>query len=411
MGQLLMSPRFEKKSEMTAWKHTMGEARQALKRGDEISASQRRVLERAGFKFEVFEGDIYVEDLAAKFLKHRATHYVASTTSFNLTHVRKYIIPQFGNRNVYGIKQSEVRKFIENLKIRKHKGYHHKVEKGEFVPDLNRPIYIETEEKAGKSLKKAVLGTFSLMFDFAREEEIVSDKFVNPAHFAKTRGSRKAAAKVSRPLWKQKNDALAWLAVAKQGTDNYPPRPKMYVFGVMGLEGGPRKGELIALKWKDVDSRTGIIKIGRQLEQVTGEIVERTKSGESVERKIPLTAGIKVTLDDWKQQSRFTKPDDFILANDDGGPMSPRSLWQWFVEICAQAKVENITPHGLRHTFATHFIMAGGRVEDLQKLLGHASIVTTQVYVHLVEEMFRGTRPDVSFTSIPDFASETERKA
>lgn len=389
LGQRIDSPRFDKRSEVRDWVKTMRDTRKALRKGEEITAQQRRLLEQASFKFEILEGDIFTEDLAARFLVHRAKNYVASTASFNLNHVRKYILHHLARRNIYGIKPSEIRRMIEGLTIRKLVGFE---TDGWGVPDKTRPIYEDTGQKAGPSLKKAVLATLSQMFEYAKEEELVSEKFQNPAKYARTRGSRKAKAQVSRPFWKHKDDAIRWLNQASE------MHPIMYDFGVLGLEAGLRKAEILALQWGDVDSRQGTITVRRQLEQVSGSVVERTKSGEAVTRTVPITKGIRSVLDNRRKRSVFTAPADFILSGDDGSPLSPRTVWQWFRDLCKEAKVQDITPHGTRHTFATHFILAGGRIEDLQKLMGHSSIQTTMVYLHLVEDMMRATRPIVSFT-------------
>lgn len=407
MGQRLDSPRFEKKGDLRQWLELMRAARKSFASGKEITAEQRRALESARFNFGVFQGDILFEDLCARFIIHRQKAFVASTSTFNFLHIRKYLIPQFAGRNIYSIKQSEVRKFIEGLTIKEFKGYEPDA-KGR--PDVTKPRYEDSGKKASKSMKKAVQVTLSQVFEFAKFEELVKDDFVNPAQFVKTRGSRKANTEDERPHWKDPNDATKFLEVARFGNEKREAQPVMYAYATIGLEGGPRKAEKLGLRWSDINERDRHISIERQQEEVSLTVVDRTKSGEFVKRKIPYTEGMEEALKFWKKYSSHTKPQDYIFSREDGTPLSPRMINLWFSEICKAAEVEDITPHGLRHTFATHYLLNGGRLEDLKELLGHASIVTTEKYAHIVDAIKRAKNVIVSFFSSRDEALKVSEK-
>lgn len=67
-----------------------------------------------------------------------------------------------------------------------------------------------------------------------------------------------------------------------------------------------------------------------------------------------------------------------------------------FLSLVKKSKIKNIGIHGLRHTFASHFMMNGGDLFTLSKILGHKSIKTTEIYAHLSSEFLAGSRNVVS---------------
>ncbi len=85
-----------------------------------------------------------------------------------------------------------------------------------------------------------------------------------------------------------------------------------------------------------------------------------------------------------------TRPEIFLTAR--GTPLSRKTIWALIKKYALQAGIErNITPHTLRHSFATHLLNHGGDLRVIQEMLGHADIATTQVYTHVDQQRLKDT--------------------
>lgn len=75
---------------------------------------------------------------------------------------------------------------------------------------------------------------------------------------------------------------------------------------------------------------------------------------------------------------------DHLFLNAQGGPLSRMSIWKTIKQAAERAKIDKeVSPHTLRHSFATHLLEGGANLRDVQELLGHADISTTQIYTHV----------------------------
>ncbi len=78
------------------------------------------------------------------------------------------------------------------------------------------------------------------------------------------------------------------------------------------------------------------------------------------------------------------KSSEFLFLNKFGGPLSTRMIRKILKKYIKKAEInKNITPHGIRHSYATHLIEEGAGIREIQELLGHESIFTTQIYTHM----------------------------
>lgn len=112
----------------------------------------------------------------------------------------------------------------------------------------------------------------------------------------------------------------------------------------------------------------------------------------SKERAIP----IGLTAIDWtkkymasRAKSALSKTTKSLFVSDRGGPLSRQALWRIIVSLGEKAGIGHITPHLLRHSFATHLLENGADLRSVQMMLGHSDISTTQIYTHITNERLR----------------------
>jgi integrase len=140
---------------------------------------------------------------------------------------------------------------------------------------------------------------------------------------------------------------------------------------------GLRMGELIALRWRDVDWPSSRIRVRRS--HVRGEYVSpKSKRGS---RSVPLADDLGAELDRHFQGSKFSAVDDLVFAHPvTGRPLDRSKVRKRFKDALRAAKVREIRFHDLRHTFGTRMAAAGTPMRTLQEFMGHPDFKTTLVY-------------------------------
>ncbi|NLW13296.1 MAG: site-specific tyrosine recombinase XerD [Trueperella sp.] len=85
------------------------------------------------------------------------------------------------------------------------------------------------------------------------------------------------------------------------------------------------------------------------------------------------------------------KGNPYLFLNKRGNPLSRQSAWTAIQEIAQRAKIDDVSPHTFRHSFATHLLQGGADVRIVQEMLGHSSVTTTQIYTKVTTETLRET--------------------
>jgi site-specific recombinase XerD len=124
------------------------------------------------------------------------------------------------------------------------------------------------------------------------------------------------------------------------------------------------------------------------------EFTIRGKGGKT--RLVFLSSTAKDAIKSYFEKRRDTSPFIFVShdrakhGREETGPLTPRSI-QRMVERYATAVgiTKHITPHTLRHTFATDLLLSGADIRSVQSMLGHSSITTTQIYTHITNNQMK----------------------
>ena len=160
------------------------------------------------------------------------------------------------------------------------------------------------------------------------------------------------------------------------------------------LQTGLRTGELVGLKWEDIDFSKKAIRIQRSMEYrySVGEWRIGEPKSKAGYRTIPLTDEAIRILTEQKEKNKNIKKIqeewyEFIFLSRKGEPVKNSAYDTSLFKICDKAKINRFSMHVLRHTFATRCIEGGMMPKTLQKILGHSNIgITMNLYVHITED-------------------------
>ena len=139
---------------------------------------------------------------------------------------------------------------------------------------------------------------------------------------------------------------------------------------------GLRVSELISLKLQDVNLDAGLL---------------RVMGKGSKERIVPFGTKAKSITREWIDTARPLVlkhiPSQYLFVARAGKPMTRQAFWKIIKKSACLAGIsKNVTPHTLRHSFATHLLEGGADLRSVQTMLGHSDISTTQIYTHISKE-------------------------
>jgi len=148
------------------------------------------------------------------------------------------------------------------------------------------------------------------------------------------------------------------------------------------LATGLRRGELLGLKWSDIDLKKGIIHVQRQILRHNGKVIEAPLKTKNSYRNIAIGADAIEVLKGMNQIG------EYVFPSPHGGPMSPDSVLHMLQRVLKRAGLERIRFHNLRHTFSVLALQNGVDVKTLSAMLGHYSVgFTLDTYAHVTTSM------------------------
>jgi integrase len=215
---------------------------------------------------------------------------------------------------------------------------------------------------------------------------------VNPATLI-PKGQRPTH-KVSRQAGKHWEPTEAARFVASTVDDRF------HALWVLALNIGARRGELMALRWTDVDLDAGTVRISKNRIVVDRQVLEGTPKTGRI-RRVELDSRTVTVLRAWRKQQLADRlaagpgyvDSGYVFVDPTGEPVRPDAVTHPFRKACAAAGVPQIGVHGLRHTAATLMLYAGVPLHVVSECLGHANTgITADLYAHVL----RGQQADAA---------------
>ncbi|MGH7250112.1 MAG: tyrosine-type recombinase/integrase, partial [Minisyncoccia bacterium] len=288
------------------------------------------------------------QDLAFYWLvTYAQSHKAASSINRDKGILRNYLLPRFGQLMLNEFRAKEVEMWITNLVI---EGAMSKKSANDVLIVLNK-----------------------ILNDAVRWEMLPSNQVSRVTKFS--------ISERDFTFWKisEVKRFLGYFLVMKD-----PPR--LFWFSAVAVYTGMRRGEIQALRWQDIDERAGLMTIKRSYCRVSKVFKEETKSKKN--RHVPINATLSTILQHLRKLGSTGLVIPFV---------NPDCFRNEFRRLCKEARVPLIRFHDLRHTFASNFLMGGGNIYDLQKILGHSTVQVTERYAHLAPGHLSGKTEVLGF--------------
>jgi integrase/recombinase XerD len=229
-----------------------------------------------------------------------------------------------------------------------------------------------SEFKIGESsIARNIISVRSYFFYLAKQSNLA-----NPAANFKP-------PKISKRLPKALSIDQVMRIVNFAGTDSISARDKAVVELLYST--GARVSEIIDLNLNDIDSFSNS-------EGLIATVKLRGKGGK--ERVVPIGSFAVTAVNDYLARSRPTlskvTTQKSLFLNQRGGRLTRQSAWNIVAKAAQRAGLKDqVTPHSLRHSFATHLLDGGADIRVVQELLGHSSVTTTQIYTLITIDRLR----------------------
>lgn len=323
-------------------KRRLGTRRQAGSRDGLTRSQAERKLQGliAETSSEPADRDYTVGEIGRLLLSHLATlGRKPSTLGDYESYLRVHIEPFFGDRRAGQIGRREIEAFMAAKRA---------------------------EGKATKSVLN-YLGFLHSIFAFAERRGLVG---TNPV-----RQVDKPRVVDSDPDVRFLDDGeLKRLVGAVPGDLRGSTERPLYLTAAMS---GLRQGELIALRWRDVDFAAGRIRVRRSF--VRGQF--GTPKSRRSTRSVPMAGRVANELELLLERTSYRDEDDLVFAHPQtGGPLDRSRLFKRFKAAARRAGIDGVRFHDLRHTFGTRMAAAGVPLRTLQEWMGHRDFKTTLVY-------------------------------
>jgi integrase len=256
---------------------------------------------------------------------------------------------------------------------------------GKITPeDIERYVRVKRKTLAVKTIRNH-LGTMHSVFEIGRRKKWCSG---NPVKLADRPVIRKNQTRIQFLNQKELEKLLA-----TSYPDDTFAKVEVPIYLTAAMT-GLRQGELIGLRWRDVDFEARKVRVVEPY--VRGEF-DDPKSEES-SRSVPLAERVATELKALRKRSKYDKDKDLVFCHPESGkPLDRAKLSRRYKKAIKRAEVPEITFHELRHTFGTRMAAAGVPLRTIQYWMGHADSKTTQVYAHYAPSEHEADTVDQAF--------------
>ena len=328
----------------------------------------------AEFELEVKSGGncvnfdkITFSEFTTKYLEQKKTSLSPTTYVFYEMIIRTELIPMFGTMKMRDIKTYHVQQFIQYLATEKKRN--DGVEGGISATTVRRYT----------TVLRSIL-TLAYKLDYIPEDVGNSRKIELP---------KEASTEIEVYTVEEVSEILKAL-------ENEPINIRTLV--EVAIFTGMRRGEIVGLKWGDIDFQNQKIHVKRSIyKPKDGKAQEKEPKSKYGIRTISIPEQLCKTLVSYRaQQDRHIsflgdawKNLDYVFTEEDGYVMNPQTPTKQFSNFLKRHGIRHLKFHGLRHTSATMLLANGCDIKTVSTRVGHADIDTTNIYVHALESTDR----------------------
>ena len=320
----------------------------------ECAAKLETLKEQNGKSIEKINSEMLFGEWINFWYQTYCKHTIRITTQFEYENrIYKHIIPEIGSIPLKQLTQSDLQQFYA-----REKANGRKIRVETYGTGLSDRIIRAIHANCRSALEKAV------------QEGLIK---INPAIGCKLPPKKSREMKVLT-----QDEIIRFLNQAKE--EDY------YELFLLELATGMRRGEILALKWSDLNFKTGELRIERQVNVIRGEaIISEPKTKSSIRTAILPPALLKILL---KYKKNIDSKWIFPSPIDETKPRNPPAVRKRLQLILERAGCPKIRFHDLRHTFATLALENGMDIKSLSAMLGHISSETTiDIYSHVTDNM------------------------
>jgi integrase len=270
------------------------------------------------------------------------------------------------------------------------------------LTDEEQHMYLEKIRRGRKPLSNSTRNKIRTLVHTMYEEAIKVDKIAFQNPIAQVDVKDEGDPESKSDFWETKEECEAYLA----GHAKYAQERNFYAYylwAVCSMLGGSRVGELLALKHQDFKLDQMRVRLNKiydpyvkaDVQRTKGSRKSKTKGRKRASRWLHLTPQILEAYKIHVQHTRYnaltdhvfmnTRDSEFAKIKNQGNRITVWGIERVHDKVCELTKLRRIRVHDVRHTYGAHFMMSGGDLTTLSKILGHSNAWTTERYGHLSE--------------------------